>query len=109
MNIEGLNIYARDIINVVEKEFPAIFGGTSLDYQVVIRENDEGVSKVFIYINPELKSIGKDEVMKILYNNITENDDSARKRMFNSLKTVVIERRKPLVTSRGKQLPFLFR
>ncbi len=67
---EGMTFYTNDIVNAVEKEFPKEFGGSSIDYQVVEEENGDGLTRLYIYVNPEIKDIDEKKAKQILFNEL---------------------------------------
>lgn len=104
---EGMTFYTKDIIDIVEEEFPKKFGGSSIDFQIVEEEDKDGLTHLYIYVNPEIKDINERLAKQILFDRLRPNiNRSVRIKFWEEADTFRIIKAYPFETPRGKILPF---
>jgi len=104
---EGVTYYTNDMINVIEDVFPEEFGGSSIDYQLVEEEDEQGLMHLFIYVKPKIKFLNQERMKQILFEKLSSNvEKDIRIKIWNQVDTLKIKHEYPLVTPRGKTLPF---
>ena len=107
INTEGMTFYVDDIVHAVENVFPARFGGSSLDYQVVEQEEANGLSKIMLYINPEISIPDEQEAITILLQAISYNISRDKKvKILKQAESFSIKRQYLYMVGGGKLLPF---
>jgi len=105
---EGMTLIGSDMVDVLEEDLPAMFGGSSTDYQLVEAEDEKGFTHMDVLVSPSLGEVDEKKVIDAVY-------DSLRKRsigrnlsfeMWKDAGTIRVRREKPIVTKRGKILSF---
>lgn len=109
---EGVTFVDTDFMHIIEKELPAKFGGSSTDYQLVQEEDEKGLNRLRLLINPELGEINEENVvnefLKFLKNSESSPESWAQSGsvMWNQARMVRVRRDYPMPTRSGKILPF---
>jgi hypothetical protein len=106
---EGATVLGTDCVHILEEVLPREFGGRSTDYQLVEAEDEQHLTRLYLIINPSVGRIDEDRVRARF---IEELRDPTRPRqmmppLWRQAETIRIMRREPLITGRGKLLPFL--
>lgn len=109
---EGVTFVDTDFIRIIEKELPAKFGGCSTDYQIVEEEDEKGLNRLRLLVNPELGEIDEQKIVtefiELLRNSESSPESWAQSGtvMWNQARTVRVKRTYPIPTRSGKILPF---
>ena len=102
---EGVTFASGDIQRILEEVLPARFGGTVLDYQLSEEEDRHGISRLQLVISPRVAIADEQEPIRVLLASLQES--SARGdvtgNVWRQAGTLVVVRREPMVTTRGKQ------
>jgi len=107
INCEGMTFCTSDISNIVEEEFPVQFGGSTIDYQVVEEEDKTGLTRLCIYVSPEIKNIDEEKARQILFDKLSFGGKNSQQiKSWEEAGTVLVKRKYPLETPRGKIFPF---
>jgi hypothetical protein len=108
---EGMTFFGSDFTRLIEEVLPAKFGGTSLDYQMVEEEDDEGITRMSVFVSPELGVLDEDELIRIVLAELGRGKDMMRMmaKVWSQAKTIRIRRVRPIATARGKLLPLHIR
>jgi hypothetical protein len=104
---EGVTLIGNELLHILEEVLPARFGGTPLDYQMVEREDEQGLTRLFVLIHPRLEIADEQQVVETILNALSEASrmaDAART-VWQQMQTIRVERAEPMVTARGKLLP----
>ena len=108
LTTEGVTFYINDFIPIIEERFPRKFGGSSIGYQLVEDVDKRGLSRLILYIHPDIVGIDEREVKNTLYKNISTNiNRDIRLKMWEQIKVLRIRREVPLATVRGKIISFV--
>lgn len=107
---EGVTLVGTDLVRVLEEELPARYGGTLLDYQLVEEEDELGNTKLGLVISPRVAISDESEVVRTLLAGLGETSHSKEARyIWQRRGTVVVRRREPVATMRGKHQPLVRR
>lgn len=111
LTAEGVTFIGSNIIPLVEETLPATFGGSATDYQFIEEEDEEGTSKLFALISPDIGEIDEEKFKELTYTALSGSRESQRgsKSMWDQAGTLQIRRTNPIPTKRGKILPFYIR
>lgn len=104
---EGVTLIGNEMLKILEEQFPARFGGTPLDYQIVEREDEQGLTRLALLIHPRVVIEDESAVIPFLLNALRASSPAAdaARTVWQRAGTLQLERRAPIVTSRGKLLP----
>jgi hypothetical protein len=109
---EGVTFVDTDFIRIIERELPERFGGRSTDYQLVEKEDDRGLTHLFLFVSPRVGTIQEAEVLEKFLNLLKRAEDSPESwsqsgtEMWKQSNMVQIVRGFPMATPSGKILPF---
>jgi hypothetical protein len=102
---EGVTFLGTELLRLVEEVLPARFGGHPTDYQLV-EEEEGGLSKVKIIVNPRVGSISEeavvDTVLQVLH---SYPGGGVMTDKWRQGKTLRVVRKEPYVTRSAKILP----
>lgn len=106
LTTNGMTFLGSDVIDALEHELPARFGGSATDYQLVEREV-AGVTQVSLVIHPSIGEVDEQAAVESLLRALGEGETykSAMVAVWRGGETVRVERREPYVTGGGKILP----
>jgi hypothetical protein len=100
---EGVTLVGTDLVRILEEELPARFGGTHLDYQLVEEEDQDGSTKLGLVISSRVRISDETEAVKLLLAGLGNSSHSKEARyIWLRSGTVVVRRREPELTPRGK-------
>lgn len=104
---EGVTLIGNEIERILEEQLPARFGGSPLDYQFLEEEDEQGFTRLYLLISPQLGVIDEPHVLEFLHNALRESSpmaDAART-VWQNTQTIRIKRQEPFSNARGKVLP----
>ncbi len=104
---EAVTLIGNDMLHILEHLLPARFGGSPLDYQLIEQEDETGLTRLYLIIDPQVRIADEQQVIEFVLNALTESSpmgDVAR-RMWQQDQTLRIKRMEPVWTARGKLLP----
>ncbi len=104
---EGVTLIGNEMLKILEEQLPARFGGSPLDYQMMEREDEKGFTRLVLLIHPRVVIQDENAVIPFVLNALRESSpgaDAARA-VWQRTNTLQLERREPIITSRGKLLP----
>jgi hypothetical protein len=89
---------------ILEEVLPAKFGGSPFDYQLVEEEDDNGLSRLVLLVNPSVEIPGERQVVDGLLEALgTDNDSAGMTRiLWKQADTFRVRREAPEWTARGK-------
>jgi hypothetical protein len=109
---EGVTFVDTDFLNIIEKILPEKFGGSSTDYQLVEIEQNGGLNKLKLLVNPKIPLIDENALKKTFINQLKNSKISPESwtqsgtAMWEQIDMVMVERREPVQTKSGKIIPF---
>ena len=104
---EGVTLVGSDMVHILEHILPSQFGGSLLDYQLVEEENEQGFTKLVLYVNPSVSIKDETALLEAFLDAMKNSMPSVRlaQAEYRTGDVVTIRREKPFVTSRGKHFP----
>ncbi len=102
MTGEGVTLVGSNLVHVLEEVLPARFGGSLLDFQLVEEEDDNGVTRVNLIVDPKIQIDDENDVIKTF---VDATRDEAVSQVWAPAGTIRIKREKPFLTGRGKLMP----
>jgi hypothetical protein len=104
LTTEGVTLVGSDMVRILEEDLPSQFGGSLLDYQLVEEETAEGLTKLFLYVDPSVAVPDESELIGVFLNAMRRSMPPARlaQSQFRDGDVIGIRRTPPLRTSRGK-------
>lgn len=104
---EGVTLVGSDMVHILEHVLPSQFGGSLLDYQLVEEENEQGFTKLVLYVDPSVSIKDENDLVEAFLDAMKQSAPSVRlaQAEYRTGDVVTIRREKPLVTSRGKYFP----
>jgi hypothetical protein len=104
---EGVTLLGSDLLRIMEQDLPAQFGGSPLDYQIVEREDDEGLTKLVLLVSPRVAIDEESRIVPFVLGRLGASSgaaDAARV-VWQQARTLRVERSEPILTGRGKFSP----
>jgi hypothetical protein len=109
---EGVTFVDTDFIRIIEKDLPQKFGGCSADYQLIEEEDEKGLNRLRLIINPDLGYIDE-EIVSTTFISLLRKAESSPESwaqsgsvMWDQARMVRVKREYPIPTRSGKILPF---
>jgi len=105
---EGVTLVGSEMIHILEEVLPSRFGGTPLDFQLIEEENEEGITKLHLLVNPKIEIRNEKEVIEVVLGALSHSSVSANlaQALWDQAKTLRVKRMEPIWTPRGKFMPF---
>lgn len=101
---EGVTLVGSELLRVLEEELPARFGGSPLDYQLIEEEEEDGLTKVSIIVNPDIPIVDEQEVVDAVLEALRPLKRGSDRAMFREGATLRVRRMNPITTERGNKL-----
>ena len=95
------------MIRILEHDLPARFGGSPLDYQLIEQEDDGGLTRLFLVIDPAVTIAAEQEVVAEVMRALRKTSaaaDAARA-VWAQADSVRNNRMKPIQNGHGKISP----
>jgi hypothetical protein len=104
---EGVTLIGNEMLGILEEVLPARFGGTPLDYQMMEKEDAQGLTRLVLIISPRVEIRDNAEVIRVILDALGKSSSMAAavRTIWQQAQTLQIERREPVATARGKVLP----
>jgi hypothetical protein len=104
LTTEGVTLVGSDMVRILEEDLPSLFGGSLLDYQLVEEETQQGLTKLFLYVDPSVTVSDESELTQAFLEAMKKGMPSTRlaQSQFRDGDVLSIRRTQPLRTSRGK-------
>ena len=101
---EGGTLVGDDLLAVLEDALPRRFGGTPLDYQLQEEEDERGLTRLVLVVDPTIDLPADDQVVAFLLDELGSSSPmaDATATIWQSAGTVRVARRRPRLTARGK-------
>lgn len=104
---EGMNYFAGDLFDLLERTFPSEFGGGPGDYQLVEEEDEKGQTRITLVVHPEVGTIDEHAVVSRLRQSLGRGSRNNRfmSEVWEHAGTFRVRRGVPHASGRGKVLP----
>jgi hypothetical protein len=99
---EGVTLVGSDALRALEEVLPARFGGSPLDYQLAEEEDDDGLTRVSLIIDPSVTIASEHDVIDAFVKATGYTD---LRETWNVVDTLRVKRQVPTLTRRGKLMP----
>lgn len=104
---EGMSFAGTDLVRIMEETLPARFGGTSIDYQMMEEEDEQGYTRLSIIVSPEVGDIDEGELVRTVLAELSKGKDTQRMmtEIWAQAGMIRVKRMRPFITAAGKLLP----
>lgn len=104
---EGVTLIGSEMLRILEEVLPARFGGSSLDYQLLEKEDEQGFTRLYLLISPRIALEDEQQVVEVILNALGKSSAmaNAARRVWQDAGIFRIRRAEPVWTQRGKYLP----
>ena len=75
---EGMTFYGSAAQRIIEDILPKRFGGSILDYQFVEEEDASGITRLVVYIDPQVGPVDEAALARAILDELKKEDDSHR-------------------------------
>ena len=112
---EGVTFIDTDLVRIIEKELPEMFGGRSTDYQLVEQEDADGFTRLHLLVSPRVGNIDETAIVDKFMLLLRRGEDSPESwaqsgvEMWRQSGILKVKRDDPVTTRSGKILPFYLR
>ncbi|MEW5915346.1 MAG: hypothetical protein AB1762_03030 [Gemmatimonadota bacterium] len=108
---EGVTLIGSDMIEILEKDLPARFGGSSLDYQLVEEEDERGFTRLTLIVHPRLALSDDAAPIQAILEALARRGGAAEmsRGVWSQASTFRVRREAPTYTARGKFYPLRLR
>ncbi len=105
---EGMTFIQTDLLRALEEVLPARFGGTSADYQVLEKEGEHGILRLFLLVSPRVGSVDEAAVRETFLRELGQvgATEAEMASLWRQAGAVEVRREWPMATKAGKILPF---
>lgn len=105
---EGVTFIGADLFHLMEEVLPKRFGGNVTDYQLVEEQDDRGLPRYSLLISPLVGALDEKALVVAFLEELSKMRDSYRlmANLWAQADILHVKRQHPLVTTRGKVLPF---
>jgi hypothetical protein len=104
---EGMTLIGSDMLHILQEVLPARFGGSSLDYQLIEEEDEQGFTRLSLIVSPKIHIDDDQQVIETVFEALrrgTSVADLARAQ-WSQAGTLRVKRMEPISTARGKLMP----
>jgi hypothetical protein len=98
---EGTTVLVAKMTWVLEEVLPARFGGSALDYQIIEREDADGLTRLDLLVHPRLRLTDEAAVVQTVITHLS----GLRRNLWTEAGTIRVRRAAPVVSARGKFIP----
>jgi hypothetical protein len=104
----GVTFVAADLYRVIEEALPRRVGGAVTDYQLVEAQDARGIPRYTLYVSPDVGPVADSTVIATFLEELGKLTNHYRYmvNLWDQPDMIRVQRARPLVTSRGKVLPF---
>ena len=96
----------EEMIRILEEVLPTRFGGSPLDYQLVEEEDDLGLTRLSIVVDPKIEIARERDVIESVLNAVEESvEDEMTRALWSQAEKLRVKRMNPILTDRGKMIP----
>jgi hypothetical protein len=104
---EGVTLVGSEMVHILEEILPARFGGSSLNYQLLEEEDEQGFTRLSLLVSPSVGTIDEEAIIEAVMKGLERSSvasDLARV-VWKQAKTLRVKRMEPFWTQRGKLMP----
>jgi hypothetical protein len=102
---EGATLVGSEMIRILEDVLPARFGGSSLDYQLIEEEDDSGLTRLSIVVDPKIEIASERDVIESVLNGVEKTvGDEMTRAIWSQADKLRVKRMNPILTDRGKMI-----
>ena len=107
LTAEGVTLIGSEMEHVLESELPRRFGGSPLDYQLTEEEDERGFTRICLNVSPEVRLDDESDLVAAVLEGLRGASIGAdlAGRLWSEAGGLVVRRRAPELTARGKLLP----
>lgn len=105
LTVEGTMVLGTELVRIIEEELPRTFGGRSIDYQLVEAEQEDRLTRLLLLVRPEVGPLDEARVAAWFVERLRRAQPRGV-RLWLQDRTIRVVRRDPVLTPRGKLLPF---
>jgi len=107
LNAQGMTFVGTDLVKILEELLPTKFGGSSIDYQMIEEEDQDGYTRMSVVVSPDVGEIDESEVIRTILRELGKGNDTQRMMadIWSQSTTLRLKRMYPLTTTMGKLLP----
>ena len=100
----GSSLLDVDIVRILERDLPAQFGGSAVDYQLVDDETVDGQPLIRLLVAPNVGDVDESEIERAFSKAIASagGAEHIMMKIWEAGRTLRVERRSPYMTSGGK-------
>ncbi len=109
LTAEGMTLPGELVFQALEEELPRQFGGRPGDYQLIAEQDQDGVTRYLLAINPELGHIDEDAAREALQTTLASGSYRLMAEFLKRAGHLQVVRRTPVVQPGGKSLPVFLR
>jgi hypothetical protein len=104
---QGMTFIGTDLLRIMEEVLPAKFGGSSIDYQIMEEEDEDGHTRLSVIVSPEVGEIDEAELIETIITELSKGKEYRRAMaaVWSQAKILRVKRMRPVITARGKLLP----
>ena len=104
------SVLGIDMVWIVEQVLPQRFGGASVDYQFLEEERPNGAFVLRLLVSPSIGNLDEQAVKQAVLNEVRRGRPSYQLTadLWQQAEAIVVERRDPVMSWRGKVLPLYF-
>src|SRR5262245_30303492 len=91
---------------ILEDVLPARFGGSPLDYQLIEEEDDSGLTRLSIVVDPKIEIASERDVIESVLNGVEKTvEDEMTRAIWSQADKLRVKRMNPILTDRRKMIP----
>jgi hypothetical protein len=111
VTVWGTTFAVADLDSLIEEFLPSRFGGKLTDYQLIEREDDRGTPELRLLVDPGVGPLDPAVVADIFLTELARRRSNYgfMAQEIRTMDSLVVERRRPQATARGKVLPVITR
>jgi hypothetical protein len=106
---EGTTLLGSNCVHIIERVLPSTFGGSSVDYQLVEAEDEQHLTRLFLFISPRVGPLDEQAVLLRFAEELQGTATrplGGRRQIWEQAGSVRVVRQDPISTGMGKLLPF---
>ena len=104
---EGITLVGSEMVQILEEVLPARFGGSPLDYQLLEEEDEQGLTRLSLLVNPKIKIEDERKLIETVLEALKKGSAAAKltRAIWSQARTLRVKRMEPIWTARGKLMP----
>lgn len=104
---EGVTLVGTDLLQLLERELPARFGGSPLDYQLQEVQDENGFTRLYLVVSPRVTLTDERAVIDLFLQTLRRANAAgdATRAVWAQSNTIQIKRAEPSLSKHGKFSP----